>query len=348
MFALLREFLTWWLGQLGELLPGWRRTTWRKNAALILVPDLAASPQAAAATARIEKRGVVRRLGRVSLDADGARILKNAAEPGFDIMIEMPAGTMLEKRLVLPLAAERDLERVLTYEMDRETPFAADEVYWGSEVEARDRRNRRITVRLAMVAKAQLAPLAAALGRAGLAPTALIGAGRGGVTIIPIEHDSNRRRGWQSIAVTAAAWAVVVLAIVAIGVPFLQQSMALDEVDAQIDSLRPAVQAVERLRDRIAGDRQQAEALAAQRAQFGDPLAMLAAVTNALPDDSHLTELDYSMGKLVLTGQSKAASHLIGDISSSPSLRDPAFSAPVMRVEQSKFDVFTITARMSP
>ena len=100
------------------------------------------------------------------------------------------------------------------------------------------------------------------------------------------------------------------------------------------------------LRQHIAGDRQQAENLAAQRAQFGDPLVMLAAVTAALPDDTCITELDFPMGKSTLTGQSKAAAHLSRDLSSKAAFKDPAFSAPVTRVERGKFDVFTISAQL--
>ena len=37
---------------------------------------------------------------------------------------------MLAKTVTLPLAAERELEQVLAFEMDRETPFKAEELYW--------------------------------------------------------------------------------------------------------------------------------------------------------------------------------------------------------------------------
>jgi general secretion pathway protein L len=350
MAHLLMEFVQWWLGQMAELLPGSRRGAGgRKGTALVLVPDLSIQPGPPAMTARIEKRGRVERLGRVVLDSEGLRALKNAAQGqgrSLETRIEMPAGAMLEKRLTLPFAAERDLDRVLGFELDRETPFAVDEIYWGSAIEHRDRGRRRITVRVAMVAKAQLAALVVGLTRIGLAPAVLIGMGHDGVqTVIPISRDGTAKRSWLRMAVPAAAWLCVVLAVAAIATPFVTQGRALDAVDLRIETLHPAVTAVERLRDRVAGDREQADSLAKQRARYGNPLLMLAAVTAALPDDTHLTELDYSGGRLVLSGMSKAASHLIGDISRSSSLRDPAFSAPVTRIEQNGMDVFSITAQ---
>jgi general secretion pathway protein L len=350
LIGLLREFWIWWLGQLAELFAGARREAGTgRRTALVLAPDLSIQPGPPAMTARIEKRGRVERLGRIVLDGDGLRTLKHAADGqgrGMETRIEMPAGAMLEKRLVLPQAVERDLDRVLGYEIDRETPFTSDEIYWGCAVEQRDRGHRRITVRLAMVAKIQLSDLATGLARIGLAPSILIGTGHDGTrTVIPISHDQPRRRGWLGIAVPAAAWLCAVLAVLAIGAPFLIQGRALGAIDEKIETLRPTVTAVERLRDRIAGDRQEAESLAAQRLRYGNPLKMLAAVTAALPDDTHLTELDYAAGKIVLSGMSKAAAHLIADISRSSSLLDPAFSAPVTRLDQNGADVFSISAQ---
>ena len=350
MGAIVREFFIWWFGQLAALVPGsGDRARARKNSLLILSPEPPLPNGAQAVTARIDRRGRIEKLGRVVLDNDGMRSLKRWASSlgrSGETVIEMPASAMLEKRMVLPLAAERDLDRVIAYEMDRETPFGADEVFWGTDIEERDRRQRRMTLRLAMVAKAQVADLLAAVARAAVAPTALIGAGAGRPVVISLNRDAVRRRGWVGYAAPAMGWVAAILFIVAIVVPFVKQGMALDEVDDQIEAIRPTVQAVEKLRQHIAGDRQEADNLAAQRAQFGDPLAMLAAVTEALPDDTSLTELDYSMGKLTLTGQSKTAAHLISDLSAKPAFKDPTFSAPVTRVEQGKFDVFTISAQM--
>jgi general secretion pathway protein L len=346
MSGVAREFWRWWLGQLADLLPGsWRRAGQGKPAGLILVPTDAAVPDGLpAVTARLEKRGRIERLGRLVLDGDGLRRLRRAAAAqggAFETRLELASGAILEKRLTLPLAAERDLDRVLGFEMDRETPFAADEVYWASQILERDRDRGRLTVRLTMVAKAPLAELVAALSRAGLAPAALMSAG----ALIPIGNDASRR---PSRAGPALAWLCAVLAVVAVATPFAQQSAALGDAERRIETLRPDVEAVERLRQRLEGDRQAAESVAAERARFGDPLKMLAAVTAALPDDTRLIELDYSLGKLVLTGQSRAAAPLIGDISRSPDLRDPAFSAPVTRAEPGQVDLFTITARTGP
>jgi general secretion pathway protein L len=341
-----REFWDWWLSQLRELVPGTHGdATSRRRAVLVVASNRSNEGAPASITARIERRGRAERLGKIALNPDGLRALKRTASSlgrTFQTLLEVPSSQVLEKKLVLPAAAERELDQVLVLAMDRETPFAADEVYWDGRVEERDRAKRLITVRLSMVAKAQFADLVAALTQAALAPTALI-SGRNRRIVIALDHGSASRRHAVTMAL---ALLCAVLAIAAIAVPFAQQSIALGRVDDQIDSLRPAVDAVERVRQRAANDRKQVEALAAQRAAFGDPLAMLAAVTAAIPDDTWLNSLEYSQGKLRISGQSKAASHLIGDMSKGTVFKNPEFAAPVTRAEDGKVDVFTISAEM--
>ncbi len=341
-----REFWDWWLSQLRELVPGTRGdATKRKGAVLVVAPNRSSEGGLTSVTARIERRAHTERLGKIALDRDGLRALKRTATSlgrTFQTLLEVPSSQVLEKKLVLPLAAERELDQVLTLAMDRETPFAADEVYWEGRVEERDRARRLITVRLAVVAKAQLTDLVSSLSQATLAPTALI-SGRNRRIMIALEHGSASRRNTATIALSMLC---VTLAMAAITVPFVRQSIAIGRVDDQIDSLRPAVEAVERVRQRVANDRQQVEALAAQRAAFGDPLAMLAAVTAAIPDDTWLNSLEYSQGRLRISGQSKAASHLIGDMSKGTVFKNPEFSAPVTRAEDGRVDIFTISAEM--
>jgi general secretion pathway protein L len=345
------EFLNWWVGQLASLAP--RSTSGPiggKVPILVVTPDLSVQPGPPAVIARIEKRDQIERIGRVVLDPSGLRRLRGAcARHGHSLQtwIEMPPGGLLEKRLTMPVVAERELDRVLGYEIDRETPFHRNDIYWARTVEQRDHIHRRITVRVAIVAKRQLGDLPSTLGRAGLVWRGMIGRSPSGATaIIPAARPGEAtRRGWRDFVRPALGWACAVLLVAAIAIPFARQEEALSAVNRQIASLRPAVTAVEHLKARIDHDRIQVASLARQRAKFGNPLTMLTAVTAALPDDTHLTELDYSKGNIVLTGLSKRAARLIGDISHSPDLRNPAFSAPVRRIEHVGVDVFSITAR---
>jgi general secretion pathway protein L len=77
-------------------------------------------------------------------------------------------------------------------------------------------------------------------------------------------------------------------------------------------------------------------------------LAVLAAVTDIVPDDTWLTELSLRQGRLSLGGQSPAAARLIPALAADPMFRNPAFAAPVTRAPDGHADLFVIRAELAP
>jgi general secretion pathway protein L len=130
-------------------------------------------------------------------------------------------------------------------------------------------------------------------------------------------------------------------------VPVLRQERAIARAESEVASLRPRVAAVDALRQRIAANASGADLFAAELARVGNPLRALAAVTAALPDDTYLTAFSLRERKLSLVGRSAAAPRLIGALSADPTLRDPAFDAPVTRVGD-KAELFSIRAELAP
>ena len=146
----------------------------------------------------------------------------------------------------------------------------------------------------------------------------------------------------------AMAAVCAALALVAVGLPFVQQALAARRVEAQIKRLSPDVDKAQALRRKVASGAMGADVLANQRAATGNALAVLATVTDVLPDDTHLTELTLRGRVLTLTGQSAAAARLISALSAASILRDPTFIAPVTRNEMAKADQFSIRAGLAP
>ncbi len=74
----------------------------------------------------------------------------------------------------------------------------------------------------------------------------------------------------------------------------------------------------------------------------------LAAVTDALPDDTWVTDLTLHQRQVTLAGQSHEAVRLIGRLSSETALRNPAFTAPVTCSETGRGDLFSVSAELQP
>ena len=152
------EFLSWWCAQLAELLPRrLRRSPPTAADATVITPLGGIGHPVDAVEIGLRRNGKEGALGRFPLAASGlAEIPHSPAKPA---VLRLGETDVLGKTVVLPLAAERELGQVLEFEMDRETPFTTDELYWNHRVEAVDRQNSKLSVRLLMVPKAALAPL---------------------------------------------------------------------------------------------------------------------------------------------------------------------------------------------
>jgi general secretion pathway protein L len=127
----------------------------------------------------------------------------------------------------------------------------------------------------------------------------------------------------------------------------VRQSFDISAATARLDSLAPRMREVDALRRRISGAGAGGDAVANEQRRLGDVLEALAAITELLPDDSHLTEFTMRERKMTLSGQSASAPRLISALSSDPRIANPAFTAPVTRADNGHSDVFSIRADLA-
>ena len=340
---MLTEFLGWWTQQMRDLVP--HRLARRDRPADALLVRSLGGLQVELATRR---RGVEAPFARATLDEAGLRAARAALgrlrRPG-PVVLALPEPMLLEQEASLPLAAERNLHPVLRHEMDRLTPFRAEDLFWSWEVERRDVANARLALRLAFVPKAGVRALLAGLGQAALRPAWIEVASGGRLRRIGLASPGEGRGSRRSLA--AVAWACAGLAVAALVAPVVRQQRAISSVEARIEALAPGVAVVDRLRRRLQASAGGADMFAAEAARVGNALQALATVTQALPDDSYLTQFGLHARKLTLTGRSAAAARLIGAFAADPALRDPAFAAPVTRAGGDRGDQFTIRAELA-
>jgi general secretion pathway protein L len=341
---LLGEFFDWWGRQLLDLVPARLR-----QAALGADAVVADAGTPGLLVLRRRRRGVEQPVGQMRLDEPASPSLRaalNGRAHGEQVLLRLPQTAVLERSVILPLAAERDPERVLGYEMERLTPFTADEVFWGFAIEERDRARGRLVLRLTVVPRAAIAALIDLLAALGGRPNLLEAATAGGVRSIKLTHEGQGGSGrWLSVrtaGIVAAALAVLVLVS-----PFLRQSLELANLQDRLDGMAPQVRQAEQYVRQISGAGAGNDAVAAETKRLGDALEAVAAITDILPDDSYLTEFTMRERKMTLSGLSASAPKLINGLSADPRIRNPAFTAPVTRSETNHQDVFSIRAELA-
>src|SRR5579862_1957078 len=205
---MIRDFFAWWIGQLGDLIPErWRRFGSLGSATLVVAPEGPLSGSVDAARISLRRNGRDAPLGRFALTAAGLAEVPHAA--GKPVVLQLAETDVLAKTVTLPLTAERDLDQVLAFEMDRETPFGPEEIFWGHDIAQRDRQHGQLAVRLLLVPRASVAALLNALAEAGMIPKqAEIASGPDRGRHLPLDGEGGRRSNlsgrsalrWPSVA----------------------------------------------------------------------------------------------------------------------------------------------------
>lgn len=294
-----------------------------------------------------------------SARADGAAAPGNvSADPtqpapsvsdNAEVTVLIDAHDVLIRTLSLPLAAERDLRPLLRHELERVTPFVADDVRFDYEIADRDGQSGRIRVVLAIVLRDRLDSALARLSAAGIRPrraTTLDEFGR------PLRVD------WLGSAATfrlpfvcrslrpAIAGGTLIAFLIALYAPLHRYRMLEEDMQAVSAEARSA--ALE-LRGKAA-DR----AAAIERASFIDrarrayisPLSIIADLSEALPDTAWVARLSLTGSSVQLQGDGIAASTLLEPISALTSLDGAEFQSPVSLNAGTRRESFSIAARI--
>lgn len=315
---MLAELFAWWATQIRSLLPVRRLAP---DAVIIAVMSSAAQPQGSLLLRQGGKEVFLGPLGGT----------KPAA--GLPMVLRLPEGSMLSRGLSLPLAAGRELRGAIGFELDRLTPFAEGELFWGVSSPVVDRSRERLDLRLSVVPRAGLSPLLAGLARLRLTPD-FIEAECGWIALD--KRRGPRLRPWHGWAGLCAALALACLLI-----PVLRQQVALDAAKVAIAARATAAEQAEALRRQLLIAASSDAAMAQARRQE-DALAVLAALTQALPDGTWLDDLSLKDGNLSLDGESVDAARLIPLLSAVPGFRNPSFTAPVTRGASGDADQFSL------
>jgi general secretion pathway protein L len=326
---MLASFVSWWLARISELLPSaWTYNAARPRDGIVIDIDNRHNIDAS-----------VRRTGKHEAVSLGVAARLAARMP---VLLRPPAETVLVKHHTIPTVPRRQMDQVLRYELARITPFPAQELFWRWDSHPKPDDGSRTEVMLTMVPKMVLAPAVASLNNIGLKAN-FVEVGPGDrLRLLPIGDSANRST--SKLLTQGLAYACGALAVAALLLPPILQSLAMRATDDAIAELKPAIGSVEALRRGMATGDAGREVLARESEQVGDLLQILATVTRILPDDTYLTDFALRARHMTLSGRSASAPRLITGLSADPAIRDTAFAAPVTRIEGATSDLFSIRA----
>jgi general secretion pathway protein L len=267
------------------------------------------------------------------------------------IVIRLDTRHALRTTASLPLAAERNLAQVIGFEFERLVPFKQSEVYFAYRVTGRDKAAQTIGVELTIVPQAALAKVIGTLPGFGFraAEIQVVGSTTDLATIIPIASNNRIARSQRGRRINLGLSAVaILLAIACVAIPLWQDGATISSLDAQIADARRQAEASAALQKQIDAESGNRRFLIDRKNASPTVTELLATLTELLPDDTYLTELEVKGDEVRMVGLTGSATALLTLIAKSPSFRDASFGSSITRdtkTNRERFDIGAHTAK---
>jgi len=352
----LPRFFSWWGRELVACLPQrWRATFAERTEVLLL------DVQDDALVVQYQSGNRLTEMARLTLGGDAAeqrmaydRLRAGIEAPQLRVFYCIPVGRTLRRTLTMPVAVEERLRSVLAFEMDRQTPFKADQVYFDYRVLGRDAAARNLQVDLAVVPRAQLD---AELGVAINLGIGLDGVDcwrdrsegtRLGINLLPAERRARHKNMRLRFNLALGATALLLLGMVmSQSVTNREEGLAI-MTDAVAKTQTEAKQ-VTALRKTLVDTIDSANFLAQKRRSSVTMVELLDDLSKRLPDTTYLERVNLTDdNRLELQGLSDDAARLIELLQHSDIVTNASFQGVIQPDPRVKKDRFNLVAQVKP
>ncbi len=353
------RFWRWWTGELLALLPARVRDRVVPTGQRLVV-DFSNDK----AHFLRSKGGSLKRVGSIFLDdpelaaaPPGAqiqavhRIIDRAGLHGVGGLVRLPRDKVLRRVVDLPAAAAENLREVLGFEMDRQTPFKADEVCFDFRIRGQDPQRKRIKVDLVVVPRDvvdRVMRLADAWG------VDLDLVDMGGKTtqedqlfdLLPRASRAARGQVRRRLSFASGVLCAALLSA-AVYLPLQTKRDDLTSLEAELARARADAGKVDEMRQQVEDLTTRGRFVVELKGKQRTATEVLNEVTRLLPDTTWVLKFGLRNNKLSVSGYSGKPSALIGLLEDSEMFASVRFSSPVTMDQKVGLERFNLTATVS-
>ncbi|MEW8505133.1 MAG: PilN domain-containing protein [Candidatus Thiodiazotropha sp.] len=341
----LKNLWLWWSGEITTLLPERMRSLLRggKSAQLLYKDESLRIVNQGTSGAEVAEN-YLRYLDFD--DAEQRRVLSSASE----IRLCLEPKKYLFKKVSLPIETEENLREVLAFEMDRQTPFSADQVYYDYVINSRDRHNRTldITLILAPIDKISLALKQLeenSIRINAISPCEELDPNLNEVNLLPPEKREKPRKRYRLVNLTLFLILLLLLAGNML-LPVWQKSVLVKQLESELADYRSKANIVAALREQVTSAKEENSFLEEKKVTSVTVLDILLELTLLVPDDTWVNNFEVRENILHLHGQSTSSASLIPILETSKLFRNVTFRSPVTRSKKNNTERFHISAEL--
>lgn len=346
-----------WGHELSLLIPERLRLWWQEAGQLIavsLADDSRTVHLLRPTGKRFEEIGAID-LADPGAGANAARLvqdLKRQSGNNVRLMLCLAPAKVLQRTLSLPLAVEENLWQTVSFELDRFTPFKADQAQFDFRLRERRAGSNQLVLDLLVaqrtVVEAALADIdALRLPIAGVTTVDdVVAYGSDCRNLMPASRRranlSSSRTRWRLTAVSVAA----LLSLMVLVVPLWQKrASAIDLLEPMYEAKHAADQ-TDVLRGRLDKLVETHNLLPDKKWSGHSTFRVLEELSRRLPDNTFVIQLDFDGKTVQIQGETAASSDLVELLEASPLFKDVGFKAQLTKIQGTTYDRFHITANL--
>ncbi|MBB5359405.1 general secretion pathway protein L [Rhodanobacter sp. ANJX3] len=276
--------------------------------------------------------------------------LKHVDREDLRLALLLPAAAVLRRTLALPLAARDNLQQVMGFEIDRQTPFSAAQVYYAvRELPQAAAAAGRVNAELVAVTRGALDPLLERLLALAISIDAVdvvAGHDRLGINLLPPERTPHRVRPRLRLNLALAACCLLLL-LASLATYLHNRQTALASMQDTVESMRSEAQQVSSLRQQLQDNAGAAGFLARRKMKAVSMLSLMQDITARLPDTAWLERFSVdNSGQVGLQGQSVQAAKLLDALKDSKLITDASFQGSIQPDPATGKERFYLTAQL--
>ncbi|MEI7795390.1 MAG: PilN domain-containing protein [Methylococcaceae bacterium] len=348
-----KPFLRWWGRELAFLIPAKIRQFFHAPRGAIIIRLIGEQFEL-----NYEINGQQEFLVTMARDISGTETVKNLIlNDRFKnalLILRLSHQEALSKTLNLPLAAQANISQVVSYELDRYSPFKADQVYFATRIERIDTEAAQLIVQLLLAPRLLLETLYADCKTLGMS-----------LDYVDVESCPNDLQQLYSAynllpahlqpkiantprrIIAGLLTLLAVLSVSSLALPVWLEYQAVEALQTKIAKIDKDVKAVKTLQADMDALREENQLLINEKTATPNVVAILNEISRLMKDDSWLAYLQYSEGQLQLQGESPTASILLADLEASEYFAKANFASPVTQDKASGMERFQISAEIT-
>jgi general secretion pathway protein L len=271
------------------------------------------------------------------------------------VILRLTGSAAIQRELALPAAAKENFQQVVAYELDRYTPFKADQVYFAVKALSKPAKTaEQFRVLLVLTTRKTLNDLYAAVKAIGIEPLCAdyegavndFDYGDYAYNLLPEGLRPKIAKLPQIIHSSLVSLTLSLLLAVMV-MPVWFEYQAVNELSHKVKKLEKEANKIKDLQAEANAIIKETQQLFDEKTKTPSVLVMLDALSNLIKDDTSLAFLQYANGQLQIQGESPAASALIAVLEDSELFNNAVFVSPVTQDTLTKREHFQITAEPS-